>query len=365
MVDVYLFNDRTHTLARQEPLRSLTFSQMCDLAEPEYLIKEMMVAGGLYSVVAPPGVGKSWLEQKIALAVATGRPFQGRATKRGTVVRLVSERLALEAQRLRDWRARHPQEAALISADGMHHYPKPIALHDVHSVEQLIADLEAKGIRPTLISIDTLSLNILGVDENSAMAMGPVIAGLRRLQEHFECTILIVHHTGKDGRSERGSNSLRGVLDGLWMLWKDKKSGRLALECEKENWGPGFESMLFKLETSDGHVTLEDVVAVQTPDECAEAGTAAMESSGARRRHSKAAGSEASRHLTALSVVNGAGGRTTRKAVADALQAAGEHQVVEGTAYKQIRAMLRAGILAADGSDVLVPTVTRLPDAER
>lgn len=364
MNSVYDFDDRTIILKRRAPLPSYSFHQMCNLPAPEYLIAELMVAGGLYSVVAPPGVGKSWLEQKIALAVATGLPFQGRATKRGTVVRLVSERFVLEGQRLRGWRACHPLEAAAISTDDMHHYPDPIALHDLHSVERLISDLEEKGIKPTLLSIDTLVLNILGVDENSAAALGPVIAGLRLLQERLGCTILIVHHTGKDGRSERGSNSLRGVLDGLWMLRKENKSGRLELRCEKENWGPGFESMLFTLDTAGGHVTLEDVVAVEMPNEESDAPTTAhmtaSESCGGKRPNAKASANMKARHRLALSIVNGAGGRTTRRAVSAALQAPGTHQVGYDTAYKNIREMIRAGILGEDGPDVFVP-----PEAAR
>ena len=64
------FNDRSYSVAGGEPLESLNLQQMYDLKEPEYLIAGLMIDGGVYSVVAPPGIGKSWVEQRIALTVA-------------------------------------------------------------------------------------------------------------------------------------------------------------------------------------------------------------------------------------------------------------------------------------------------------
>lgn len=357
------YNDRSYSVAGGEPLESLNLQQMYDLKEPEYLIDGLMIDGGVYSVVASPGIGKSWIEQKVALAVAMGRPFHGRTAKRGTVVRLVSERFALAAKRLRDWRSRYPQQAAEIDPNQVFHFPEPIELHNPHSVERLIRDLEEKGINPSLISVDTLHMNCLGTDENSASQMGLVLAGISRLRKRFNCTILLVHHTGKDGKSERGSNSFRGYLDGLWQL--SKRDGLLVLRCVKENWGPGFTPMHFQFVSEEGRVTLEDVVATKAPDKNTNTDAAARETSDRARRIGNGTSGKETRDVLALAAVSGAGGRTTRKAVAEALQVPGEHQVAEVTAYRHITTMLRAGTLAADGPEVFVPLATPLPAAAR
>jgi hypothetical protein len=189
--------------------------------------------------------------------------------------------------------------------------------------------------------------------------MGLVLAGISRLRKRFNCTILLVHHTGKDGKSERGSNSLRGYLDGLWLL--HKRDGHLVLRCEKENWGPGFTPMHFQFVSEEGRVTLEDLVATMVPGMENDSDADASEATGRARRIGNGSSRKEIRNAVALAAVTRAGGRITRKAAADALQVPGEHQVAEVTAYKHITAMLRAGVLGADGPFVFVPSATRLP----
>ena len=60
-----------------------------------------------------------------------------------------------------------------------------------------------------LVVLDTLARCMVGADENSAKDCGEVVDALVRLREHTaggRGVILGVHHTGKDGKTFRGSS---------------------------------------------------------------------------------------------------------------------------------------------------------------
>ena len=47
----------------------------------------------------------------------------------------------------------------------------------------------------------------VGKDENSARDMGEIVAAAEALRRSFDASILLIHHTRKDGGSERGSSA--------------------------------------------------------------------------------------------------------------------------------------------------------------
>lgn len=356
MHDFYNLNDRTSEVDEYKPLESYTLKQMVAMPDPDYLIQDVMIERGVYFLVAPPGVGKSWLEQHIALAVAMGRPLHGHTTKKGTVVRLLSERFGLAPKRLKEWLACHREHAALFDAADVHHFPKPIELHEPHSVEQFIRDLEWKGITPSLITVDTFAQNMVGKDDNSAMAMGLVMRGVGTLRDRLKCTILLIHHTGKDGSSERGSNAPRGYADGLWMLRKNGASTDVVLRCVKENWGPGFERMKFKLVTDGRTATLEEVLTgTDSQAPLAIAADAAPDGT------ASTANCFAADEALALSIVRSNDGKMQRKNLADELAKPGPNRVCRSKAYQVIDRMIAGGRLDGSGRIVLIAPATDEP----
>ena len=69
---------------------------------------------------------------------------------------------------------------------------------------------------PSLIVVDTLARSFAGsgADENSATDMGVFIRSCDLLREWFDCTVLAVHHSGKDAdKGLRGSSALLGAVD--------------------------------------------------------------------------------------------------------------------------------------------------------
>jgi len=238
----------------------LDCAALLKLTPPAPLIEGMMFEQGIYALVAAPGIGKSFLEQHLAYSVALGRPVHGHATTQGTVVRVLSERICLAPARLRAWAEVHGEPRAASGEDiGVYTTPGSLSLDDPSSVERFVDTLKRRGIRPRLLTLDHLALNMIGLDDSSSMHMGAVMAGVRLLTELLETTVLLLHHPAKAGVTERGSGALRGVVDGLWFLGTDpRERGRLVLTCEKENAGPGFSPQYYRIKpAADGAAFVE------------------------------------------------------------------------------------------------------------
>ena len=85
------------------------------------------------------------------------------------------------------------------------------------------------GQNPSLVVIDTLARNFGGGNENATQDMNLFITNLDRLKAEFGCTVLVVHHTGKDAaKKERGNTALRGASDTMILLDETDNSDGIA-----------------------------------------------------------------------------------------------------------------------------------------
>ncbi len=70
------------------------------------------------------------------------------------------------------------------------------------------------GRKPKLIVLDTLSKIMAGLNENDAGDAGRLIRFCDSLVEEFGCSVLVIHHTGKDtARGSRGSSAFHAGFD--------------------------------------------------------------------------------------------------------------------------------------------------------
>jgi hypothetical protein len=94
--------------------------------------------------------------------------------------------------------------------------------------------------------------------------MNQFITNLDRLKAEFGCTVLVVHHTGKDAaKKERGNTALRGASDTMILLDETENSDGIArgaaVFCEKQKDAPEFDRyVLLKhtVELEDGQESL-------------------------------------------------------------------------------------------------------------
>jgi hypothetical protein len=92
------------------------------------------------------------------------------------------------------------------------------------------------------VVIDTLSLNSIGADENSAVDVTRTMSNIRALNAPGT---IILHHLDKLNRGERGSSAIRANSDALLMLLDTDDI--LTLSCEKMRDDAAFEPLRLKL----------------------------------------------------------------------------------------------------------------------
>jgi hypothetical protein len=112
--------------------------------------------------------------------------------------------------------------------------------------------LAAANFRPDLIVVDTLVRVAVGMDENSARDMGEIVAAAEALRRSFDASILLIHHTRKDGNSERGSSALRGAADlMIECKWSSEFENIVTLTCSKMKDDEPFADIEIGLEKVD------------------------------------------------------------------------------------------------------------------
>lgn len=191
---------------------------LVDFSGQEYLIEGLLEVSAVLCLYGPSNVGKTFVMLDMALHVASGRPWNGRDTKKGAVVYVAAEGTRGIHKRIASWEKHHgvdmrdvwfssrPSPIDLLSEDG-----------DTDSFIKAVneeATSWGDGVKPSLIVIDTLSRALAGGDENSSVDMGAFIKHIDKIKSATGAHIAIVHHSGKDvARGMRGWSGMRAAID--------------------------------------------------------------------------------------------------------------------------------------------------------
>lgn len=201
------------TYPPKEP--SFRFIAACDMpVNPiAWLIRDYIEQDALAVMYGQPGKCKSFIALDLSCCIASNIPFHGHEVKPGAVFYIAGEGHNGLARRIRAW-ADHNSIAVpemLFMSEAPTDLSNTINAALVAQAVQQLAD--ETGITPTMIVIDTLARNF-GGEENSAADMGQFVRNVDTLRRRWKATVLIVHHSGKDGdRGARGSSALKGAVD--------------------------------------------------------------------------------------------------------------------------------------------------------
>ncbi len=130
--------------------------------------------------------------------------------------------------------------------------PRPVNLTNTAEVRNLEALIDWNGY--SFVVFDTLARCMVGADENSAKDCGIVVDALTRLREHTpngRGVTLGVHHSGKDGKTFRGSSAFEAGADTVYSTTHDGTA--VILDREKRKDGPQVDIHRLKLELDRGH----------------------------------------------------------------------------------------------------------------
>ena len=201
-----------------------------------FVVDDWLPAESICLLYAPKDHLKSFVAVDWFMSIATGIAWKGFDVERGACIYIAGEGNRGLKRRFKAWCIRNGVELPTqpIALSKM-----PMQVLDVDSIESWASFIRKAmidmGEPIRLVVIDTLATNFGPGDENSPTDMARFLAHLKiYIQAVFTCSILVVHHTGKDvSKGSRGGSSIEGNADCVFTLKReDKDEHRVILHCK-------------------------------------------------------------------------------------------------------------------------------------
>ena len=199
-----------------------------EFPDPVWLIPDLLPEGGIGMFYGEPGSYKSFLTLDIALSLSYGvETFGYTIPEPITTVYVAGESAhALGKVRRPAWRISRgiDKDSPFYLVTDM-----PLAEDNTNFLD-LAKALDAAGVKPKLIVVDTMSASLEGLNENDGAAVGKFLGGCRQLKKLYNCTIIIIHHVGKDlTKGARGWSGLKGSVD--FAIYVEANDETKAVQC--------------------------------------------------------------------------------------------------------------------------------------
>jgi len=182
-------------------------------------VEEWITDGTMSVTYGPTNCGKSFLMSDMALHVAAGIPWMGRAVDQRGVLYLALEGGASIENRISAFKIAHAiGDAEAREKFQFEYVPVCVSLMNPHDVERILDAVrraQAQLAVPVgLVVVDTLSRAMQGGNENASEDMGTFITNVDRLRQEIKAHVAVIHHSGKDeSKGARGHSSLRAATD--------------------------------------------------------------------------------------------------------------------------------------------------------
>jgi len=213
------------------------------VTNPNWLITDVYERNRLITVFGEPKSGKSFIAIAMACAVARGSDFYGHTAKKAPVLYLAGEGLAGVRRRLSAIDQYFKKIDITEEDKGLKDVPLFLSnrgsrINEADEYEKLVNEinlLKEQEKQIGLIIFDTFQRNFSG-DENSAQEVNKFVKAADQLIHDFDCTVLLVHHTGRGNKGRaRGSSVLDASIDGEFLIER------------KDQTIDGVEKMLVKM----------------------------------------------------------------------------------------------------------------------
>ena len=244
--------------------QSYKLSELKNLPKVDWLVDGVLANKGIATIYGASGSSKSFVAIDLAMNLALGNAWFGiPVITKVPVVYVALEGFTGVVKRLQGWCKHYkwyPNNLEVTRDE--------LLLAENKSVDDFISFYRGREFSGGIVIIDTLNNACPNIDENHAGAMSGVIYNLKRIQTELDCTVLIIHHSGKNEENGmRGSSSLKASMDSVlhvtqssnglchWVLEKSKDS-----EC-----GVGYSYRLDEIEINDETTCVIRVVGGHEP----------------------------------------------------------------------------------------------------
>jgi hypothetical protein len=205
--------------------------------DTDYLIDSYIEERSISLLYAPKDHLKSFVGVDWSMCVASGKPWKGFEVKPGPVVYIAGEGNTGLKRRMKAWCIKHGVDISDLKL-ALSTMPMQVLDKDdlLQWVEHIRTVTDAFNETPRFLVIDTLATNFGPGEENSPTDMARFLAQLKiYIQAEFNCTILVVHHSGKDkDKGARGGSAIEGNADSVFYIERDgdPEDQRIKLVCK-------------------------------------------------------------------------------------------------------------------------------------
>jgi len=199
--------------------------------DKRFLVQDFIFPKTLIMLFSPPAGFKSILALGMAIQITAGKTFLDLKTKKFPVLLCDKENSEQDIkdrwEKIRKGHGIRKEKYPLwILQDG--------SLDDKKFIEYLKQTIKEKKIK--LLILDTLH-RFSDYQENKADDINRIYTSVfQPIKENYDCSILFLHHTTKDG-GYRGSSDFLGMVDCAYSLVRKGKSNSFELICEKNRRG--------------------------------------------------------------------------------------------------------------------------------
>lgn len=190
-------------------------SEVLDMAQVASIIKGILPTKCIAIMYGPPGSSKTFVAINLVAAITRGDgDWFGYPIKKIAGMDEIPGVYVTAEPGAWGLRIRAEQEAHGVIPEALGSVWEPLNLFLKPDVDTLIESVREEGLDGGILVIDTMNQLFPGADENSSGDMGRIIKTLRRIQFELSCTVLVIHHSGKDKeKGMRGHSSLLGACD--------------------------------------------------------------------------------------------------------------------------------------------------------
>gem|GEM_PF-4844822 len=186
---------------------------------PKWVIKGMLQEDARLLIWGKSMSFKSFIAIELAVCLASGKDFFGYQVKQtGPVVYVAGEGAGGLQRRFDACCKKHNlrlEDLPLYFNSGTKDLKNPVIVKDT----KVLADLafEEHGQFPVMYFFDTYNTSS-SADENSASDFAIINQNLGEIMKYQKCSVAIIHHPGKDGKTFRGSSALHNGMDTEFMV---------------------------------------------------------------------------------------------------------------------------------------------------